>query len=115
YPAPDLSTVEAVLGAEGVYLHAVWAFNVDATCEKESTDIIGEKGKISFSFFRPSDIEIVTSGGTEKVTLANPENIQLPMIDEVTKFFRGEGPNPCSLEDALITMRMMDSTRQNPT
>ncbi len=33
------------------------------------------------------------------------------MIADVVKYFRGEGPNPCSLDDALTTMKIMDSTR----
>jgi hypothetical protein len=40
-----------------------------------------------------------------------PVNIQHPMIDAVTRYFRGEGANPCSLEEALIVMKMMDKTR----
>jgi hypothetical protein len=32
------------------------------------------------------------------------------MIDAVVKYFRGEAENPCPLEDALVTLRMMDRT-----
>ena len=54
-------------------------------------------------------IELTTANSTEKISADSPENIQHPMIDEVVKFFRDEGPNPCSLEEALVTMRMMDA------
>lgn len=110
YDAPDLTSVEAVFG-DDVYLHGVWAFNVDPASAQETCEIIGDRGKITFSFFRKSDIAITTPEGTQTVTLDYPENIQLPMIDEVVKFFRGEGPNPCSIEDALVTMRIMDTTK----
>ncbi|MEX1240716.1 MAG: Gfo/Idh/MocA family oxidoreductase [Cyclobacteriaceae bacterium] len=112
YDAPDLTNVEAVFG-DGVYLHGIWAFNLNPASEQETTEIIGERGKIVFSFFRKSDIDIITADGKQTITLDYPENIQQPMIDEVVKFFRSEGPNPCSLEDALVSMRMMDSTRQS--
>ena len=112
YAAPDLTHVGAVF-EQGIYLHGIWSFNVHPSSEKENCEIIGDKGKIAFSFFRMSDIEITTSAGTEKITPGYPENIQQPMIEEVVQFFRGEGPNPCSLDDALITMRMMDSTNQS--
>lgn len=112
YEAPDLTNVEAVLG-QGVYLHGIWAFNLNAASEQETTEIMGDRGKIVFSFFRKSDIDIITPEGRQTITLDYPENIQHPMIDEVVRFFRREGPNPCSLEDALVTMRMMDSTRQS--
>jgi len=105
--APDLTNVEAVYDG-GVYLHALWAFNVNPASEQETCEIVGDKGKITFSFFTMGAIEVKTASGTEKMTFDNPENIQHPMIDEVVRFFRGEGHNPCSLEDALVTMRMMD-------
>lgn len=111
YDAPDLTNVEAVFPGK-VYLHGIWAFNLHASSDHEASEIFGDKGKITFSFFKPSNIEIKTAAGTEVVTLPYPENIQQPMIDEVVKFFKGEGPNPCSLEDALITMQIMDGTRQ---
>ncbi len=109
YQAPDLTTLDTIFG-NGVCLHGVWAFNVSAASEEETCEIIGDKGKITFAFFRKSDIDIRTSTGTERIVFDYPENIQQPMIDEVVKFFRGEGPNPCSLEEALVTMKMMDST-----
>jgi predicted dehydrogenase len=111
YTAPDLTNVEAVFENK-VYLHGVWAFNVSNGSEAESTEIIGDRGKIRFSFFRASDIEVFNDKGSEKISLEYPENIQQPMIEQVVRYFRNEGPNPCSLEDALVTMRMMDRTRE---
>lgn len=110
YPAPDLTNVEALLG-DGVYLHGIWSFNLHASSDRDVCEIFGETGCIRFSFFRAADLEVITAGGSEKLTLAFPENIQQPMIDAVVRFFRGEGENPCSLEDALVTMRVMDSTK----
>lgn len=111
YSAPDLTNVEAVFGGN-IYLHGIWAFNVEESAALETCEIIGDRGKITFSFFRPSDILLTTSGQTKKFTFEFPENIQQPMIDEVVKFFLNDGPNPCSLEDALVTMEVMDGTRQ---
>jgi len=109
YSAPDLTTVEALFD-QGAYLHGIWAFNLNPASETETCEIIGDKGKIAFSFFRKSDIEITTAEGTDRISFDYPENIQQPMIEEVVKFFRDEGPNPCSVEDALVTMRIMDGT-----
>lgn len=113
YDAPDLTNIEAVF-ENGVYLHGLWAFNVSAGSATESTEIIGDKGKIRFSFFRASDIEIITDEGSEKISLEYPVNIQQPMIADVVRYFRDEGPNPCSLEDALVTMQMMDASQARP-
>ncbi len=109
YPAPDLTVVDAVF-PNRVCLHGIWTFNVSPSAEEETCEIIGDKGKITFSFFKKSDIDIKTLSGSERLTFDYPENIQQPMIDEVVRFFRGQGPNPCSLEDALVTMRVIDQS-----
>lgn len=110
YNAADLTVVDALFAGR-VCLHAVWAFNVSAAAEEETCEIIGDKGKISFCFFKKSDITITTAEGIRRLSFDYPENIQEPMIGEVVKYFKGEGPNPCSLDDALVTMEIMDRTR----
>lgn len=110
YAAPDLTNVEAVFD-NGAYLHGLWSFNLDASSDRDVCEIFGDEGCVKFSFFRAAELEVITARGSEKMALPFPENIQQPMIDAVVKFFRGEGENPCSLEDAWVTMRMMDSTK----
>ena len=110
YNAADLTVLEAEF-EQDVYLNSIWAFNVAESAEDEYCEIIGEKGKMRFAFFRKSTLDITTGNGTEFLEFDFPEHIQQPMSDNVVKFFRGEGPNPCSLEEALITIRMMDATR----
>ena len=61
-----------------------------------------------FSFFRGTTIEIVNEAGKEILEFEFPVNIQHPHINNVVKFFRDEGPNPCSLEDAYVTMKILD-------
>jgi predicted dehydrogenase len=109
YNAPDLTTLDAVFN-DTVCLRGVWGFNMIPNTEEEICEVIGDDGKIKFCFFRKSDIDIQKGSGSECLSFDYPENIQQPMIDEVVKYFRGEGPNPCSLEDALVTMKMIDST-----
>lgn len=109
YNAPDIATVEAEF-AEHILLHGVWAFNVGDQATRDICEIIGSEGFIRFSFFRKSTIEIGNANGNTVLEMEYPENIQQPMIDSVVKFFRGAGENPCSLEDALVVMEMIDST-----
>ena len=63
-----------------------------------------------FAFFRKSTLELHIEDKRQELEFDYPVTIQQPMIDNVTKFFRGEGPNPCSLEEALVVMDMMDKT-----
>jgi hypothetical protein len=71
---------------------------------------VGESGKLVFSFFRNPILEIHTGKGMEKIEFPIPKHIQQPMIEKVVRFFRGEAENPCSLEDALESMKMIDAT-----
>ncbi|HRI80143.1 MAG TPA: Gfo/Idh/MocA family oxidoreductase [Cyclobacteriaceae bacterium] len=115
--APDLTILNAVYnnpykGREGdVCLNGVWGFSFEEQSAAEHCMVYGDRGNMRFSFFKKSTIELVTTDGIETLEFDYPENIQQPMIDAVTRFFRGEGPNPCSLEEAMVTMKMMDSTR----
>ncbi len=107
YDAPDLTMVQIAFDND-IYFNGVWDFNVTETATADSCEVIGDNGSIRFSFFRISKIELVTGTGMEIFELEYPPNIQHPHIDNVVKFFRGEGSNPCSLEEALVTMKVMD-------
>jgi predicted dehydrogenase len=107
YNAPDLTMVQLEF-ANDIYFNGVWNFNVAEAATTDSCEIVGDKGSIRFSFFRVSTIELTTSAGIETFELEYPVNIQQPHINNVVKFFRGEGANPCSLEEALVTMEVMD-------
>jgi 1,5-anhydro-D-fructose reductase (1,5-anhydro-D-mannitol-forming) len=107
YNAPDLTMVQLAF-ANDIYFNGVWDFNVAETATEDSCEIIGDKGSIRFSFFRVSTIELTTSAGIETFEQEYPINIQQPHINNVVKFFRGDGANPCTLEDASVTMRVMD-------
>jgi len=107
YNAPDLTMVQLAF-ANDIYFNGVWDFNVAEAATADSCEIIGDKGAIRFSFFRVSTVELTTSAGIETLEMEYPINIQQPHIDNVVMFFRGEGTNPCTLQDALVTMRVMD-------
>ncbi len=109
YEAPDVTSVEAVFPGKIIF-HGVWAFNVSETAVTDSCEIIGDQGTLKFSFFTGAKLEIKTNSGTEIIEFTNPPNIQHYMIDRVVRYFRGEGDNPCSPEDALVSMQMIDTT-----
>lgn len=108
YHAPDVATIEGVF-SDDILLHGVWAFNVDERATQDLCEIIGTGGYIRFSFFKKSPIDV----NGKIIEMEYPENIQKPMIGAVVKYFKGQGENPCSLEDALVVMEIMDSTNQN--
>lgn len=111
YDAPDLTTLEAVFNNNAV-LQGAWGFSVAESSAQDVCEVYGDKGMMRFSFFRKSNIELINDQGTEVLEFDYPINIQQPMIDDVVRYFRGEGPNPCSLDEAEVVMQMIDATLQ---
>jgi 1,5-anhydro-D-fructose reductase (1,5-anhydro-D-mannitol-forming) len=107
YNAPDLVLLQLQF-MHDVFFDGVWNFNVAENATADLCEIIGDKGSIRFSFFRVSTIELVNDKGVQIFEQAYPVNIQQPHINNVVKYFRGESNNPCTLEDALVTMKVMD-------
>lgn len=107
YNAPDLTMMTAAF-AKDIYMQAVWNFNVAVSAAKDECEIIGDKGSIRFSFFRSPELELINAEGTQVIQHQSPEHIQQPFITQVVEFLRGERPNPCSLEEALVTLKLMD-------
>lgn len=111
YSAPDFATIDAVFDND-VVLQGAWTFSAGESATQDLCEIIGSDGVIRFAFFRKPIIEFSNSKETSTVELDQPVNIQHPMIDAITKYFKGQGPNPCSLEEALVVMQMMDQTNR---
>jgi 1,5-anhydro-D-fructose reductase (1,5-anhydro-D-mannitol-forming) len=110
YNAPDLTMVQLKFEND-IYFNGTWNFNIAETATEESCEIIGDKGSIKFSFFRGCILELNTAKGKEIFELLHPEHIQQPHIANVVQYFRDEAANPCSLQDALITMEILDKAK----
>ncbi|MEO9474499.1 MAG: Gfo/Idh/MocA family oxidoreductase [Cyclobacteriaceae bacterium] len=108
YSAPDYTVLTASF-APKMAMNACWAFNVNELSREDTCQIIGTKGHITFPFFAASELTISTNNVEEVETFQNPENIQLNMIRDTVKYFKGEGENPCSVSDAIVSMKMIDS------
>lgn len=111
YGAPDVTSLELVFDGN-ICMQGIWAFNMPPHVEEDNCLIIGDKGSLSFSFFRKPGLQLDVTGKSDaqKLEFTIPENIQLPMIEATVKYFKGEGSNPCSLEEALVSMKIMDAT-----
>ena len=97
-----------VLFKNKVMLNGSWCFNVADSENVDSCEIIGSKGKITFPFFG-TFVSWKNRRDEQTVNFTHPEHIQQPMIEKIVKYFRGEGPNPCPIEEAVTLMRVMDA------
>ena len=100
-------TLGQILFKNNIPFQGVWNFNSHPDNEVEKCDIIGEKGKISFAFFG-NQITLTVEGKTIQMDFENSPHIQQNMIEKTVNYFLGNGENPCSLEDALLSLKIME-------
>ncbi|MES1198161.1 MAG: Gfo/Idh/MocA family oxidoreductase, partial [Chitinophagaceae bacterium] len=105
YNADDI-VLGDILFKSGVLFSGIWCFN--AAEEKDQIEIIGSKGKIAFSVFEMEKISITENGKTEVLTFDQLPHVQQPLIEKIVEYFLGKGPNPCSGEDGVTIMQLID-------
>jgi predicted dehydrogenase len=107
YSADDIVTGN-ILFKSGTLFSGTWCFNVAEADEKDSCEIFGSQGKISFSVFEMQNITIITNGKTEILSFEPLQHVQQPMIEKVVEYFLGDAPNPCSAEEGAEVMKLID-------
>ena len=108
YAADDIVSGN-ILFKSGVLFSGIWCFNVAPEIEKDYCEIIGEKGKIEFSFFEHKPVVVTVNGKAETLTFEPLPHVQQPMIENVVKYFLDQGPNPCSGDEGVRVMELIDS------
>jgi predicted dehydrogenase len=91
-----------------VAVNGSWCFNVAENEVIDQCEIIGTKGHIKFPFFG-NTVSWDTGEGPQTLTFQHPMHIQQPMINKIVSYFKNEGPNPCSIDEAVVLMRIMDA------
>lgn len=113
--AADDHTTGMALLPNNVVLNGSWSFNVDNEEQIDECLIVGSEGSISFPFFGNTVTwQNEDSEDIEVVKFEHPEHIQQPMIERVVRFFEGKGDNLCSIDDAIIVMKMIDAFAAKP-
>ncbi|MDB5209728.1 MAG: oxidoreductase domain protein [Sediminibacterium sp.] len=106
YSAEDV--VMGVMRLPGnILFNGQWCFTVSETAQEDICEITGSKGKISFPVFGQT-VTITTEAGQEVLNFQPPAHIQQPMIEKIVQYFLGKGENPCSAEDAIESMKVME-------
>ena len=106
YQANDLVTGLIEFENE-VLLKGTWAFNVHPDDQEDICKIYGSKGHVEFSFFG-KEITLQVNGRKEIFQFELPTHIQMPMIKNTIAYFLGESENPCSVEDAIRGLSIME-------
>jgi predicted dehydrogenase len=106
YDADDFVSTE-IMFLNNIQFNGVWDFNARLEDETDLCEIKGTKGTIRFAVFG-NLCELIINGQIEHLEFDHLKHVQQPMIEQVVKYFLGESDNPCSGEDAVEVMRIMD-------
>jgi predicted dehydrogenase len=91
-----------------VVVNGSWSFNVAESETVDSCEIIGTKGRITFPFFG-AFVTCKTEEGEETINFTHPMHIQQPMIEKIVGYFKGDLPNPCTINEAVVLMKIIDA------
>ena len=85
-----------------------WCFNVAENQISDTCEIVGTKGKITFPF-SGNYIKWKTDEEEQSLIINPPQYAQQPLIEKIVAYFNDEGPNPCSIDEAIVSMDIMDA------
>ncbi len=105
YDAPDMISGHIFFNSN-IAFTGTWYFN--AATPEDHCHITGSRGSIRFSFFSGNTIECTIDGQTSTYSFDALQHVQQPMIEAVTNYFLGNGPNPCSGYEASVIVRWME-------
>lgn len=107
YAAEDF--VEGVIEmGNGIICKGHWDFSIIDQEEKDEFLIMGTKGTIRFPVFGLF-IELELNGVVQKMEFEAPKHNQQNHIQQVVDYFLGKGENPCSADDAILSMQVMEA------
>jgi predicted dehydrogenase len=106
YNADDTASGQ-ILFESNVLFSGSWCFT--SYERKDHCEIIGSKGRISFSVFDHNPLVIEKDGEQTVIEFDKLPHVQQPMIQKVVEYFFGKSPNPCSASEGVHVMKMMDA------
>jgi predicted dehydrogenase len=110
YPAEDIVS-GAFTFQSNVQGTGTWCFS--GFQKFDSTEIIGDRGKISFSTFDAQPIRLSTQSAVTEFSIEYPPHIQQPLIQIVVDELNGIGKSPSTGETALRTTWVMEQMLKN--
>lgn len=105
YPADDI--VSGLLVFEN-QVHASFIWNFNAYAHLDRTEIVGDKGKLTFATFGSDPIMLENQQGRQEFCIENPEHIQQPLIQTIVDQLAGHGQCPSTGVTAAKTNWIMD-------
>lgn len=92
-----------------------WCFSAPPAVRRDSCEIVGDAGRLTFSFFGQPQIEITTGDTTQTISFDTLPHVQQPMIQAAVNYFLNQKPNPCSAEIGFQVMNIIDTFTRSPS
>ena len=90
YKAEDFVTADFVFPGN-IIATGTWCFNASLESSRDSIEIIGEKGILSFSCFSFETIVLLDKSGRYEFINERPENVQYYLIEQIVNELSGKG------------------------
>lgn len=92
----------------GVQFRGIWNFITAKNETKDECKIYGENGTITFSFYG-EEVLLNTTIKEEIFSFQNPAHLQQPLIAQTVNYFLGKAKNPCTVNDGVEVMKILDT------
>ncbi|MGS2739934.1 Gfo/Idh/MocA family protein [Sinomicrobium sp. M5D2P17] len=105
YAAKDAMTA-CWLHKNGITGSGSWNFGCHT--REDKVEILGSKGKVTFSVFDEAPVVLSNDKGTQELFINHPENIQLYHVKNIKKHLEGQAVHPSTGPTAVHTAWIMD-------
>lgn len=106
YKADDTTAGQALF-PNNVLFNGAWCFTVPE--KRDQCEIIGTEGTLHFSIFEHRLLLLRRKSSEVNFEFDALPHVQQPMIQSVVDYFLGKKNNPCSAEEGLAVMKMMQA------
>jgi predicted dehydrogenase len=93
---------------EGVTCSGLWCFSAAPIGRTDTIEIMGDRGRITFSSFSFENIVLTNSMGSREFVNERPEHVQYFLIEQVVNHLSGKGTVVSTGETAARTSRVLD-------
>jgi len=106
YKAEDYVSAEFMF-CSNVTGSGIWSFGASNESERDTIEIIGDKGTIKFTTFSFEPIVLSNESGTEEFINERPEHVQYFLIEKIVKALHGQGASPSTGITGARTSKIM--------
>ncbi|PIE33021.1 oxidoreductase [candidate division KSB3 bacterium] len=107
YPAEDIVCANFRFQT-GVLGTGMWCFTISEESRRDQIEIIGSRGRITFSAFQAAPVRLDTAETVEEYEFPWPEHVAQPLIETVVAELQGRGTCPSTAVSAARTTRIVD-------